>query len=132
VVLWPFLEARVSGDRADHHLLDRPREHPVRTGLGVAGLVLFLTLWAAGSTDTVTTLFGVAFENQVMALRTLVVLGPPVAFQLTRQLCVALTQREQDEERDGIETGRILRGPDGGYTEPTRPSARALPVGSRR
>ena len=27
------------GDRGDHHLLDRPRHAPTRTGLGVAGLV---------------------------------------------------------------------------------------------
>ena len=32
---WPFLEARFTGDHAEHHLLDRPRDRPVRTALGV-------------------------------------------------------------------------------------------------
>ena len=28
---WPFLEARFTRDHAEHHLLDRPRDRPVRT-----------------------------------------------------------------------------------------------------
>ena len=35
--LAPFIEAQVTKDRAEHHVLDRPRDRPVRTGLGVAG-----------------------------------------------------------------------------------------------
>src|SRR5262249_3719664 len=27
---WPFLEARVTHDHAEHHLLDRPRDRPMR------------------------------------------------------------------------------------------------------
>ena len=36
--LWPLLERRLTGDRRFHNLLDRPRDAPVRTaiGLGVA------------------------------------------------------------------------------------------------
>lgn len=117
VVLWPFLEARVTGDRREHHLLDRPRERPTRTAFGVAGLVVFVTLWLSGATDLVTTQLGIAFEHQVVALRTILVLGPLVAFQLTRQLCRALVAREHEEVLHGYETGRIMRGADGGYTE---------------
>ena len=132
VVMWPFLEAAVTGDRAPHHLLDRPREHPVRTGLGVAGLVFFLTLWVAGGTDVVTTQFGIAFEHQVLALRTLVILGPLVAFQATRELCRALSEREQEQLVHGVETGRIIRGPEGGYSEvhaPMSDQRRAVAAG---
>jgi ubiquinol-cytochrome c reductase cytochrome b subunit len=117
VVLWPFLEARATGDHREHHLFDRPRERPVRTAFGVAGLVLFLTLWAAGATDLVTTQFSIAFEHQVVALRTVLVLGPLVAFQVTRQLCLALVAKEREDAEHGYETGRIVRGPEGGYTE---------------
>ena len=117
VVLWPFLESSATGDHAVHHILDRPREHPTRTGLGVAGLVFFLTLWVAGATDVVTTNFGIPFENQILALRTFVILGPLVAFQATRQLCLALAEREQEQLEHGVETGRIVRSPEGGYTE---------------
>lgn len=117
VVLWPFLEARVTGDRREHHLLDRPRERPTRTAFGVAGLVLFVILWVAGSTDLITTQFNIAFEHQVVALRTLLVVGPIVAFQVTRQLCAALVEKDRQEAEHGFETGHIMRGPEGGYTE---------------
>jgi ubiquinol-cytochrome c reductase cytochrome b subunit len=134
VVLWPFLEGRASGDRAEHHVLDRPREHPVRTGFGVAGLVFFVTLWVAGATDVVTARFGIAFEHQILALRTVVILGPLVAFQIARQLCIALAEREQDQLLHGVETGRIVRSPEGGYTEIHRPvseSRRAVTSSAR-
>ena len=49
---WPFLEARVTGDHAEHHLLDRPRERPVRTALGVATLVFYAVLTLAGLAAT--------------------------------------------------------------------------------
>ena len=34
--VWPFVEAKVTGDRAEHNLLDRPRDKPKRTAIGVA------------------------------------------------------------------------------------------------
>lgn len=117
ITLWPFLEARATGDRREHHLLDRPREHPTRTAFGAAGIVLFLTLWVAGATDLIATQFHVAFEHQVLALRALLVVGPLVTFQLTRALCISLVAREQEAALHGFETGRIMRSPDGGYTE---------------
>lgn len=117
VVLWPFIEARANRDRREHHLLDRPREHPVRTPLGVAGIVFFLILWGAGATDLVTTQLNIAFEHQVLALRTLLVLGPLVAFQVARWICVGLVAQDREVAAHGFETGRIVRSPDGAYSE---------------
>jgi ubiquinol-cytochrome c reductase cytochrome b subunit len=117
IVLWPFLEERATGDRRVHHLPDRPREHPTRTALGVAGVVFFVTLWSAGSTDVVATQLQIAFENQVLALQAALVVGPLVAFQLTRALCLALQSRDHEIAEHGYETGRIMRGLDGAYTE---------------
>ena len=117
VVLWPFLEGRATGDRGPHHLLDRPRERPNRTAFGVAGLVFFVTLWVAGSTDLITTQFGLAFEHLVVALRAILVIGPAAAFYLTRQLCLALAEQDRERLLHGFETGRIIRSPEGGYSE---------------
>ncbi|HEX6257669.1 MAG TPA: cytochrome bc complex cytochrome b subunit [Euzebyales bacterium] len=55
--LWPFLEARVTGDRGEHHLLDRPRDRPVRTALGAAAIAGFVVLLVAGSDDVFVTTF---------------------------------------------------------------------------
>jgi ubiquinol-cytochrome c reductase cytochrome b subunit len=117
IVAWPFLEERATGDHGAHHLLDRPREHPNRTAFGVAGLVFFVTLWGAGSTDLVATQLQISFEYQVLALQTALVVGPLVAFQLTRAICLALQAREHEAAEHGFETGRIVRAPDGAYSE---------------
>jgi ubiquinol-cytochrome c reductase cytochrome b subunit len=134
VVMWPFLESRVTRDRAEHHVLDRAREHPVRTAFGVSGLVFFLTLWLAGATDLVTTHFGVAFEHQVVALRTVAILGPLVTFPVTRSVCLALLEREREQLVQGVETGRIMRASDGGYSElhATMAASRAAVLSRRR
>jgi len=35
--LWPWIQRRLSGDLAAHHLLDRPRDAPAHTATGLAG-----------------------------------------------------------------------------------------------
>ena len=123
-----MIEERVTGDRNVHHLLDRPRDRPRRTGLGVAGLVFFGILWLVASTDINATIFHVSFETQVYALRTALVLGPLLAYLATVAMCRELRARQRETVRSGYETGRIIRGPDGGYTEvhaPLSPDVRA-------
>jgi ubiquinol-cytochrome c reductase cytochrome b subunit len=48
---WPFLEARVTRDRRPHELLDRPRDRPVRTAIGVGVLAFYIVLLLAGGQD---------------------------------------------------------------------------------
>ena len=55
--LWPFLEAWITGDHAEHHVLDRPRDRPVRTALGAAAITGFVVLLLAGSDDVFVTTF---------------------------------------------------------------------------
>ena len=50
--LWPFLEARFTKDRDEHHLLDRPRDRPVRTAIGVGVLSFYVVLLLAGGAFT--------------------------------------------------------------------------------
>lgn len=50
-LFWPLLEAWVTRDRADHNLLDRTRDRPVRTGLGAALACFVVVLTLAGSDD---------------------------------------------------------------------------------
>ena len=76
VVAYPFLEQWITGDHADHHLLDRPRDTPARTGIGVAGMVFYGTLWAAGSADLMATQFDVSFNAVIHVLQVVVLAGP--------------------------------------------------------
>lgn len=114
---YPFLEAWITGDRREHHLLDRPRNVPTRTGIGVAGMVFYGTLWAAASADLWVTQFGVSFEGVIGFLQAALVLGPVVAFVLTRRACEVLQEHDRELARHGVKTGQILRLPDGGYVE---------------
>ena len=127
VVAYPFLESALTGDVREHHLLDRPRNAPNRTGLGVAGLVFYGSMWAAGSTDMVTTHFHVAFETQVYTLWFTLTAGPLIAFWITRLICFGLQARDIEQAHEGVETGRLVREPDGRYVEIHRPLRNGVP-----
>jgi ubiquinol-cytochrome c reductase cytochrome b subunit len=92
---YPALERRFSGDRDDHELLDAPRFHPVRTGLGVAALTYFVVLLVAGSQDVLAQHMHISVQRMVLGLR-IAVLALPILTGLTawlwcRQLARATT-----------------------------------------
>lgn len=117
VAVYPFVEEWITGDHRDHHLLDRPRNEPTRTGIGVAGLLFYGVLWGAASADLAATHFHLAVESVVAGYQVLAVAGPPLAFWLTRRVCLALQKRDRDILLHGYETGRIVRLPGGEYVE---------------
>ncbi len=49
--LWPFIEAKLTGDHREHQLLQWPWEAPVRLAVGAAALTVFLVLTIAGGND---------------------------------------------------------------------------------
>ncbi|WP_163620685.1 cytochrome b N-terminal domain-containing protein [Microbacterium sp. B35-30] len=118
---YPFLEEWVTGDRGDHHLLDRPRHAPTRTGLGVAGLVFVSVLWAAGGADIIATAFSVSIEHVISALQVALVVGPFLAFTVARRICFGLQRKDAGLLHHGYETGRIVRLPGGEYVEIHQP-----------
>jgi ubiquinol-cytochrome c reductase cytochrome b subunit len=129
-VLYPVLEGWILGGR-ELHLLDRPRNVPTRTAIGVAGVVFFGVLWAAAGSDLIATQFRLGIEGVVLALQLALFLGPPIAFALTRRICLGLQARDRETERHGFETGRIVRMPGGRYVEihePLDPARRRPPV----
>ena len=77
--LWPFLEQRFTGDRLHHDLLDRPRDRPVRTGLGAAALTFYGVLFFAASNDVIAKLFEVPVTGVTWVFRILVVVLPPLS-----------------------------------------------------
>src|SRR5205807_2332620 len=57
--MWPFLEARFTDDHLEHHLLDSPRDRPVRTAIGVGVLTFYIVLVVAGAQDIIAQKLGV-------------------------------------------------------------------------
>ncbi|GAA2758321.1 cytochrome b [Actinopolymorpha rutila] len=114
---YPYLEQRVTRDSAEHQLLQRPRNHPVRTGVGVAGIVFYGVLWAAAGANTIALVFHGSVEWLMYFLQALLVVGPVLGFDVTRRICLGLQRTDREILLHGRETGRIVRTPSGGYVE---------------
>ena len=94
ITFWPFIEARLTGDHREHHLLDRPRDAPVRTAVGVAGLTFFTVLTLAAGNDVAALILRIPLEATTNLLRIgLIVL--PIAFGvIAYRTCVELRRRD--------------------------------------
>ena len=53
LMLLPFIEAWITGDKREHHLLERPRNAPTRTALMVALMTMYGLFWIAGGNDII-------------------------------------------------------------------------------
>ncbi|WP_043262729.1 ubiquinol-cytochrome c reductase cytochrome b subunit [Streptomyces sp. CT34] len=118
---YPFFERWVTGDLTEHHLCDRPRNVPTRTALGVAAVVWYAVLLAAGGNDVLAGLFRVSVESLTWIFRVLFVVGPVLAFLLTKRLCLALQDRERQLLVEGRETGHVVQSVYGGMRETQEP-----------
>jgi len=115
--LYPFIEAWVTGDKAEHHLLDRPRNAPTRTALGVAGMTCYAMFWLAGGNDILSTQFHVSLNAVTYFMRVAVFVAPVIAFIVTKRICLSLQRADRERILHGSESGIIDRSPAGGYSE---------------
>ncbi|MBA2281228.1 MAG: ubiquinol-cytochrome c reductase cytochrome b subunit [Acidimicrobiia bacterium] len=105
---WPFLEARVTGDDAPHHILDRPRQRPVRTALGVATLGFYGVCFLAGAADVISVTFGLSVNAVLWSFRILLFALPPLASWATYKLCQELCRRDGVPTREPVKFRQIL------------------------
>jgi ubiquinol-cytochrome c reductase cytochrome b subunit len=104
---WPSLERRLTGDRASHHLLDRPRDVPWRTAAGAAFLTWVGLVFFFGSADRVFLELQIPYEAQLWAYRVGIVVAPALVFWLTRRICLDLqsSARPPDSFGERVEPG---------------------------
>ncbi len=121
LALYPFLEAWATGDKREHHLLERPRNAPVRTGIGVAAILFYGLLWIGGGNDIIATTFDLSINAITRTLQVMLIAGPPIAFVITKRLCLGLQRRDRDKLLHGYESGRVLRLPHGEFIEVHQP-----------
>jgi len=119
--LYPVFERWVTGDMVEHHLCDRPRDRPVRTGLGVAAVVGYAVLLMAGGNDVIATEFRIDVNLLTWIFRASLFIAPAVAFMLTRRICLALQRHELRLLEEGKESGQIQQDVAGGMSETHRP-----------
>ncbi|MFP5335104.1 MAG: cytochrome b [Actinomycetes bacterium] len=119
--LYPWIEAAATGDKREHHLLDRPRNVPTRTGLGVMAITFYVILWANGGNDIIATALNLSINDISWASRIGLFVLPPLAFWVTKRICLGLQRKDREIALHGRETGRVVRTADGEYFEVHEP-----------
>jgi ubiquinol-cytochrome c reductase cytochrome b subunit len=113
----PFIEQWITGDKREHHLLQRPRNAPTRTAVMVALMTFYAMSWAAGGNDIIAIKLHLSINQITYFLRAAVFIAPIIAFIITRRWCISLQRHDQEKLLHGYETGVIMRSPEGGYSE---------------
>ncbi|MEV4537584.1 ubiquinol-cytochrome c reductase cytochrome b subunit [Asanoa sp. NPDC049518] len=120
---YPFIEARLHKDNLRHNLLQRPRDVPARTALGVMAVAFFLVLAVSGGNDVIADKFQVSLNALTWAGRIGLLIAPPIAYWTTYRICLGLQQHDREVLAHGVETGIIRRLPDGRFVEVHQPLA---------
>jgi ubiquinol-cytochrome c reductase cytochrome b subunit len=94
LVAWPWMERRFTGDHAVHNLLDRPRDAPVRTALGLGFLTWVVLVFFAGSADRLFVFLGVSYVTQIWFWRFAVWVIPVLVAFAAHRSCRALQRFE--------------------------------------
>ncbi len=126
LIVLPFVEAWITGDKREHHLLQRPRNAPTRTAVMVSLMTFYGLAWAAGGNDIIAIELDLSINQITYFMRGAVFIGPLIAFIITRRWCISLQRHDNDTLLHGYESGIIMRSADGGYSE------RHLPISEER
>src|SRR5207245_7131287 len=92
---WPFVEQRVTRDRDEHHLLDRPRNRPVRSAVGAGALTFFVVLFVGGAQDVIAQKLSLSIPTVTNALRGMAIGLPLVVAALTWTVCRDLSSHDR-------------------------------------
>jgi ubiquinol-cytochrome c reductase cytochrome b subunit len=127
LISYPWLERRLSRDTAHHNLVQRARDVPVRTGIGMMALAFYGVLTLSSFNDIIALQFDISLNATTWAGRIGLLLAPPAAYLITYRICLALQRSDREILDHGIETGIITRSPAGTYLEIHQPlDGRAL------
>ncbi|MER0479385.1 ubiquinol-cytochrome c reductase cytochrome b subunit [Streptomyces sp. Edi2] len=121
IAVYPFVESWVKGDKREHHILDRPRNVPTRTGFGVAWLVAYFVMLIGGGNDLWATHFHLSLNSLTWFVRIGFFVLPVLSFIATKRICMGLQRRDKDKVLHGRESGIIKRLPHGEFIEVHEP-----------
>ncbi|QPK78525.1 cytochrome bc complex cytochrome b subunit [Corynebacterium lizhenjunii] len=121
LMAYPFIEKKVTGDDAHHNLLQRPRDVPVRSGIGAMAISFFVLVTISGGNDHVAHFFQISLNAMTWVGRIGLIVVPPIAYFLTYKICVGLQRSDREVLEHGIETGVIKQLPNGAFIEIHQP-----------
>jgi ubiquinol-cytochrome c reductase cytochrome b subunit len=117
MALYPFIESWLTGDKREHHLLDRPRNVPNRTALGAMSLTFMVIAMINGGNDIIATHFDLTINQIMWFSRIGIIVLPPLAFVITKRICLSLQRKDRELVLHGRETGRLVMLPHGEFVE---------------
>jgi ubiquinol-cytochrome c reductase cytochrome b subunit len=98
LLAFPWIERRLTRDRAMHNLADRPRDAPNRTAFGVAFLTWIFLIFAFGAADRFLVLWSLGYQLQLTLFRIGIWVIPAILFLITRRICRELQEADRVEE----------------------------------
>ncbi len=120
-LVYPWIERRFTRDYAHHNLLQRPRDVPVRTALGVMAITFFMVTLLSAANDVLADKFDISLNATTWMGRIGLLVLPPIAYYLTYRLCIGLQRSDRSVLEHGVETGIIKRLPHGEFIEIHQP-----------
>jgi ubiquinol-cytochrome c reductase cytochrome b subunit len=120
--LLPWIERWITGDHRWHHVNDRPRNAPARTAIGMATITFYGILWLAGANDVISDKFHVSLYATTWFFRFAIIIGPVLAFIVTRRFCLGLQRSDAATMAHGYESGTIVMTPAGEFIEVHKPA----------
>jgi ubiquinol-cytochrome c reductase cytochrome b subunit len=121
LIAYPFIEAKVTRDRAHHNLLQRPRDVPVRTAIGAMAIAFYMVLTLASMNDIIALKFHISLNATTWIGRIGMVVLPAIVYYIAYRWCVGLQRSDRAVLEHGVETGIIKRLPHGAYIELHQP-----------
>src|SRR3984957_6897169 len=113
IYAWPMIEAKFTGDTAEHHLLDRPRDRPLRTAVGAATFAFYFVLFGASATDVLANYLSLSLNFVLLSFRVLCIAVPIIVFPVTYKICKEMQAAPSVGQRKRPNT--VVRSADGGY-----------------
>ena len=95
LIVYPFLEQRFTGDKAHHNLLQRPRDVPVRTGIGAMAIAFYIVLTFSAMNDIIAYTFHVSLNATTWIGRIGMLVLPPLVFFIAYRWAVALQRSDR-------------------------------------
>lgn len=109
LALYPFLEAWVTGDNREHHVLDLPYNVPVRTGLGVAWISIYFILCLGATNDLLAVALKLSINDLTWLYRISIFVVPVLVFYITKRLCLSIQRHKRGLAPHGVETSKVVR-----------------------
>ena len=117
IIAYPFLEAWITGDKSEHHLLERPRNAPVRTAIGMAFMAEYTVFLFASGNDIMAIKLHMSINDLTHVFQASIFLVPVIVFWATKRICLSLQRHDRELVLHGRELHLMKTGSGAFYGE---------------